>query len=129
MDHSVGFMLTLKRSVVSGWMSGWRAVKSGVPQKSVLGLMLFNIFFRNMNHLTEYILNKFDGDTKLCGRIDMLEGKDAIQRDFGRLEMWASAVSWSLTSPSARFCTLVRKIPPKYLVSREWFESNHGEKD
>lgn len=41
-------------------------MKNGVPQKSVLGLMLFNIFFRNMNHLTEHILNKFDGDIKLC---------------------------------------------------------------
>ena len=36
------------------------------------------------------VLRKFVDDTKLCGEVYMLEGRDAIQRGLARLECWAS---------------------------------------
>ena len=78
-----------QRMVVNGSVSGWRSAMRGVPQKSLLGPLLFNI--SDIHSGIEHTLSKPVDDTKRCGAADMPEGRDAIQRDLDRLQQWTQA--------------------------------------
>ena len=54
-----------QRIVISGAKSSWRQVTSGVPQRLIVGLILFNIFTAKLGAGTESIVSKFAVDTKL----------------------------------------------------------------
>lgn len=83
---------------LKGSLSTWRPVTSGVPP----GADTLLISIGDMDSGIEFTLIKIAGDTKLCGAVNTLEGKDAIPRDLDRLERWHLVNLTDSIRPSAR---------------------------
>ena len=71
--------------MVDGEVSNWKPVLSGVPQRSVLGPILFLIYINDLEEWVTSNILKFADDTKLFRKIKGNVDKQQLQDDIDKL--------------------------------------------
>ena len=76
--------------------SSWKDVKSGIPQGSVLGPILFVLFINDMPDIVDNMCQLFADDAKLFSCIELRDDrqKNLLQKDINALSDWS--VKWNL---------------------------------
>ena len=97
-----------QRVVLNGEASDLAAVESGVPQGSVLGPVLFDIFINDIDLLAVLIdiLRKFADDTKLGKIVLTVQDGEVLQNCLDMLVDWANKWGMSFNTGSTKSCTL-----------------------
>ncbi len=83
-----------QRVTVNGTRSEWEKVKSGVPQGTVLGPILFIIYINDLPEILESLLFLFADDSKIWREIKEEEDKHILQSDLMKMKEWS--IKWML---------------------------------
>ena len=84
------FLKNRKQKVaMEGEMSSWTDVKSGIPQGSFLGPILFVVFITDMPNNVLSTCNMFADDAKAYREVNKAEVHVALQLDLDRLNEWS----------------------------------------
>jgi len=107
-------------------MSVWRLDTDAVPQDQlILGPMFFNIFINDIDDGIECTLSKLADDNKLSSAVNTIGGREAIQKDLGRLEKWTHVNLMRFNKASCKVLHLGQSNP-RYLYRRSLCEDLEG---
>ena len=103
----------VQRVVVNGGTSKWLPVYSGVPQGSILGPLLFNMFINDMPdvvNISNVVL--YADDTKCYNTIASEVHCNELQSDLEALYVWSTTWSLNFNASKCKVITVTRKKDP-----------------
>ena len=95
-----------------GSSSDWAAVYSGVPQGSVLGPLLFNIFAFDLPFCVQSNLSQYVDDTVLYRVIKTPDDEVTLQNDLQHINTWCNLNCMALNPNKCKLMTVTRSRNP-----------------
>ena len=112
--------------------SSWKPVKSGIPQGSVLGPILFVIFINDMPEAVKSMCLLFADDAKLFRNVNLRDDTDIkiLQTDVDSLTNWSGKWELPFNVGKCKVLHLGRTNPcNKYKMAGRYLEQVEEEKD
>jgi hypothetical protein len=110
--------------------SNWKDVRSGVPQGSILGPLLFIIFINDIDLGIKNRILKFADDTKIFGKVGTDKEIASLRDDLQRLFDWSE--SWQMPFNIEK-CKIMhigsKNKQAKYTIEGKELASTDEEKD
>jgi len=111
-----------QRVVVDGEASDWAEVKSGVPQGTVLGPVLFLAYINDLPKYVQANTRLFADDCVLYRSVKSTEDCNSLQQDLAQLELWEQEWCMSFNAEKCSTITITRK---KNKITHQYQIHNH----
>ena len=113
-------------TVVKGAISDYQVTTAGVPQGSVLGPILFNIYINDIQENIHSTMKLFADDTSMYLSIaDPLARSEILNRDLNRIHQWAVAWKVTFNREKTELLNLTRKRNEQFLPLKFCNETLH----
>jgi len=119
-----------QRVVINGKFSTWQEVKSGIPQGSVLGPILFVIYINDLPEVVSCAVKIFADDSKLYNRVKHSSGQESLQQDLEAAGVWSEKWQLLFNVGKCKVLHLGRSNPrTTYVLGAQNIEETTEEKD
>ena len=101
-----------QKVVVDGASSSASSVKSGVPQGTVLGPLLFILYINDIDNNTTSSIRLFADDCLLYRVIRTVQDAEALQKDLSQLCRWADVWQMDFNATKCHVLSVTKKKEP-----------------
>ena len=123
----------LMRVAVQGECSSWVKVRSGVPQGSGLGPLLFLLFVNDLPDRIKNSIKMFADDTKVWTAIKEAADSEGLQQDLDKLREWTNEWQLQLNLEKCKVMHIAHSCKTEYDMGPEndrvTLQETDGERD
>ena len=108
-----GFLVgRTQRVVINGYKSSWKRTRSGVPQGSVLGPLLFIIYINDISANLDSKISLFADDCAIYREVSDLSDCSVLQHDLNTISSWTNKWQLKLNTDKCKVMQITNKRNP-----------------